>query len=95
MAVAMVTLVFAIIERTGESHQPGEMDEKDELKLDELPQLPEEERSFSVTGTSIECLLSFLGLIFLTYIHGTNGAFPIILNSGHKYKWPSYSLPIL
>jgi len=85
-AAAAVTLVFAIIERASEGKcmedMKGfeELKELDEFKLDELPDLPENESAFSLVGTSIECVLGVLGLAFFTYIRGTGGYIPIHLN---------------
>ena len=77
---ASITIVFAIIERVTEGKRLEEIEELKELKIDELPELPEEERPFSLVGISIEAALGVLGLAFFSYIRGTGGALPVILN---------------
>ncbi|NPV40412.1 MAG: hypothetical protein HPY72_03590 [Anaerolineae bacterium] len=79
-AAASITIVFAIIERATEGKRLEEIEELKELKIDELPELPEEEKPFSLVGISIEAALGVLGLAFFSYIRGTGGALPVILN---------------
>jgi hypothetical protein len=42
--------------------------------------LPEEEKPFRLVGISIEAALGVLGLAFFSYIRGTGGALPVMLN---------------
>jgi len=74
--VGVITLIFAIIERTTEGKNIEEIEELKELKISELPQLPEKEKTVDRIGTSLEILVNILGMIFFIYIQKTGGLVP-------------------
>ena len=79
-AVGVVTLIFAIIERTTEGKSIEEIEELSELKISDLPQLPEEEKEVSKIGTTIEIILGFIGMVFFIYMQKTAGQVPTFYN---------------
>lgn len=79
-ASGMVTLIFAIIERTTEGKEIDEIKELEELKINDLPELPEEDNKYSALGTSIEIVFGVIGLAFLTYLQNSGGLVPTITN---------------
>ncbi len=79
-AAMSITIVFAILERASQGKNLDEIKELDQFKIENLPELPENEKPFSLVGTSIECVLGVAGLVFFTYLRGTGGALPVMLN---------------
>lgn len=79
-AAMSITIVFAILERASQGKNLDEIKEMDQFKIENLPELPENEKAFSLVGTSIECVLGVFGLVFFSYLRGTNGALPVMLN---------------
>jgi len=62
-----ITIVFAIIERVSAGKEIKEIDELQEFKIHDLPELPAEEKEPSKIGTSIEIALGIIGLAFFIY----------------------------
>ena len=75
-----ITIVFAIIERVSAGKEIKEIDELQEFKIHDLPELPAEEKEPSKIGTSIEIALGIIGLAFFTYINSTGGRLPHFFN---------------
>ena len=75
--VGVITLIFAIIERTTEGKNIEEIEELKELKISELPQLPEKEKKVDRVSLFVEIVVNILGMIFLTYIQKTGGLVPV------------------
>lgn len=95
MTAAVMTLIFAIIERS--TNQEGirkELEDGirkgfDEFKIADLPELPKNGKPFDRLGTIIEVVISSLGLVFLGYLLQHNGAVPIFFNgssSGEMFQ---------
>ncbi len=80
--VGVITLIFAIIERTTEGKNIEEIEELKELKISELPELPEKEKEISRIGVSLEILLGIIGMVFFIYIQKTGGLVPYWRNDG-------------
>jgi hypothetical protein len=74
--VGVITLIFAIIERTTEGKNIEEIEELQELHIDDLPELPQQEKEISRLGVSVEIILDIIGLVFFTYIQKTGGQLP-------------------
>jgi len=79
-AGAVVTLIFAVIERATEGKEIDEIKELEDLKINDLPELPEEDNKYSALGTSIEIVFGVIGLAFLTYLQNSGGLVPYITN---------------
>ncbi len=79
-AAMSITIVFVILEHASEGKNLDEIKELDQFKIENLPELPENEKSFSLIGTSIESVLGVFGLVFFAYLRGTYGALPVMLN---------------
>jgi len=75
-----ITLIFALIERFGESKEIKEIDELQELIISDLPELPSEEKDPGKIGLSIEIALGIIGIAFFTYINSTGGRVPYFFN---------------
>ncbi len=85
MAAAWVTLVFAIIERASEGKELAELqDEFEKFKPEDLPNLNEDQKKPSTTGMIADIVASTLGLLFFTYLLGSQGSFPIYINPWEK-----------
>jgi len=79
-AVGTLTLVFAIIEHVSKGNEIKEIDELQELKISDLPELPADEKEPSKIGLSIEIALGIIGIMFFTYINSTGGRVPVFFN---------------
>ena len=79
-AFAMVTIVFAIIERTNEKRALDEIEDMNTLDISDLPQLPEEQKEVNRVGKAFEILLGIVGLVFFTYMRSTAGFVPYRTN---------------
>ncbi len=84
--VGVITLIFAIIERSTEGKNIEEIEELQKLNIDDLPQLPEKEKEVSRIGISIEILLGIIGMVFLIYVQKTRGFIPFWTNSGRSMQ---------
>ena len=75
-----ITLIFALIERFGEGKEIKEIDELQEFKLHDLPELSAEDKEPGKIGLSIEIALGIIGIAFFTYVNNTGGFVPYFLN---------------
>jgi len=79
-SAAMVTLVFAIIERTTEGKTVEELEDFYKLDLNDLPELPKEEKQPGKAGLIVEIILGVIGITFFSYIQSSNGSVPYFVN---------------
>ena len=84
--VGVITLIFAIIERSTECRSIDEIEELQELKISDLPELPENEKEVSRVGVSIEILLGVIGMVFFTYVQKTGGLLPYWINTNSSQQ---------
>lgn len=77
---ASITLVFAIIERVSAGKEIKEIDELQEWKISDLPEIPAEEKEPGKIGLSIEIALGIIGILFFSYINSTGGHVPVFFN---------------
>ncbi len=91
-AFGMVTIVFAIIERTNEKRALDEIEDMNTLDIADLPQLPEEQKEVKRVGKALEILLGIVGLAFFTYMRSTAGFVPYRTNlSEQAHMVPFFS----
>lgn len=91
-AFGMVTIVFAIIERTNEKRALDEIEDMNTLDIADLPQLPEEQQEVKRVGKAFEILLGIMGLVFFTYMRSTAGFVPYRTSlSGQAHMVPFFS----
>jgi len=79
-AGAMITLVFAIIERSTEGKTIEELEEFYKFDVNNLPELPVEEKQPSKAGLIAETILGVIGIMFFSYIQSSNGDVPYFVN---------------
>ena len=79
-AAGMVTLIFAIIERTTEGKTIEELEDFYKLDLNDLPELPREEKRPDKAGLIIEVILGVIGITFFSYIQSSQGNLPYFVN---------------
>ena len=81
MAAAFVTLTFAIIERVNTDKDIEELKELEEFKIEDLPELSEQDKEPSAAESVFEIIFGVIGLAFLTYIADSGGRVPVFWNA--------------